>query len=120
MHVWIKIADGNRESAILNAEGSKQSAILNAEGNRQAAILNAEGFAMALERIYGVANHVDEKTMSLQYLDMMKALASGSSTKWIIPMELTAFVQNFARNMLVSASTQNGPATGPPTPPSDR
>jgi regulator of protease activity HflC (stomatin/prohibitin superfamily) len=99
----VKIADGNREAAILNAEGEKQAAILNAEGNRQAAILNAEGFAIALERIFQTANHVDEKTMGLQYLDMMKELAAGPSTKWVIPMELTSFVQGFARNLAVAS-----------------
>jgi regulator of protease activity HflC (stomatin/prohibitin superfamily) len=109
----VTIANGNRDAAILNAEGEKQSVILNAEGNRQAAILNAEGFAMALERIFQSASRVDEKTMALQYLDMMKALASGPSTKWVIPMELTSFVQGFARNM-ASAAGGNGatPAGG--------
>ena len=100
----IKIADGNRQSAVLNAEGQKQSAILNAEGNRQAAILNAEGFSLALDQIYRVASTIDEKTLSLQYLDMMKALAGGPSTKWVIPMELTNFVQGFARNMTAAAA----------------
>ena len=109
----IKIADGNRESAILNAEGQKQSAILNAEGNRQAAILNAEGFAMALERIYQTAANVDEKTMALQYLDMMKALAAGPSTKWVVPMELTSFVQGFARNLAVAAAPPRNGDTPP-------
>jgi regulator of protease activity HflC (stomatin/prohibitin superfamily) len=103
----ITIANGSRDAAILNAEGQRQSAILNAEGARQAAILNAEGFAMALERIFQAARGVDEKTMALQYLDMMKALASGPSTKWVIPMELTSFVQGFARN-LATAATPNG------------
>ena len=100
----IKIADGNREAAILNAEGEKQAAILNAEGNRQAAILNAEGFSMALDRIFQVARGVDDKTMSLQYLDMMKSLADGAATKWVIPMELTSFVQGFSRNLTAAAA----------------
>jgi regulator of protease activity HflC (stomatin/prohibitin superfamily) len=106
----VKIADGNREAAILNAEGQKQSAILQAEGARQAAILEAEGFSIALERIYAVANRVDENTMSLQYLEMMKALANGSATKWVIPMELTSFVQGFARNLAAAAAP--GPSNG--------
>jgi regulator of protease activity HflC (stomatin/prohibitin superfamily) len=112
----VTIANGNRDAAILNAEGEKQSAILNAEGNRQAAILNAEGFATALDRIYQSANRVDEKTMALQYLDMMRSLATSDSTKWVVPMELTSFVTNFARNMSVAASPQppgnNGAAGG--------
>jgi regulator of protease activity HflC (stomatin/prohibitin superfamily) len=92
-------AEGSRQAAILNAQGARQAAILNAEGARQAAILNAEGFSMALERIFEVARGVDEKTMALQYLDMMKALAAGASTKWVIPMELTHFATVFARNI---------------------
>jgi regulator of protease activity HflC (stomatin/prohibitin superfamily) len=106
----ITIANGNRDSAILNAEGAKQSAILNAEGNRQAAILNAEGYAIALERIFQAARQIDEKTLSLQYLEMMKELAAGPSTKWILPMELTTFVQGFARN--VAAATTAGSGDG--------
>jgi regulator of protease activity HflC (stomatin/prohibitin superfamily) len=108
----VTIANGNRDAAILNAEGERQSAILNAEGNRQAAILNAEGFAMALERIFQSASRVDEKTMALQYLDMMKALAEGPSTKWVIPMELTSFVQGFARNMANAAGAIGPPPSG--------
>ena len=107
----VKIADGNREAAILNAEGQKQSAILNAEGGRQAAILNAEGFSLALDRIFQVARGLDERTMALQYLDMMKTLASGPSTKWVIPMELTSFVQGFAHNMSTAAG---GDGSGTP------
>ncbi len=100
----VTIADGNREAAILNAEGEKQAAILNAQGNREAAILNAEGFSTALDRIFQVARGVDEKTMALQYLDMMKSLADGNATKWVIPMELTSFVQGFSRNLAAAAS----------------
>jgi regulator of protease activity HflC (stomatin/prohibitin superfamily) len=104
----VTIANGNRDAAILNAEGERQSAILNAEGNRQAAILNAEGFSIALDRIYQSASRVDDKTMALQYLDMMRTLAGSESTKWVVPMELTSFVQGFARNMSSAAGISNG------------
>lgn len=104
----VTIANGNRDAAILNAEGQRQSAILNAEGNRQAAILNAEGFSMALDRIYQSASQVDQNTMALQYLEMMKSLAGSDSTKWVVPMELTSFVQGFARNMSSAAGINNG------------
>jgi regulator of protease activity HflC (stomatin/prohibitin superfamily) len=104
----VTIANGNRDAAILNAEGQRQSAILNAEGNRQAAILNAEGFSMALDRIFQSASLVDQNTMALQYLEMMKSLASSDSTKWVVPMELTSFVQGFARNMSSAAGINNG------------
>lgn len=103
----VTIANGNRDAAILNAEGERQSAILHAQGNREAAILNAEGFSIALDRIFQSASRVDEKTMALQYLDMMRTLGASDSTKWVIPMELTTFVTNFARNMSVASSPSN-------------
>jgi regulator of protease activity HflC (stomatin/prohibitin superfamily) len=84
----INVAEGNKQSAILEAEGSRESQILRAEGGRQAAILNAEGFSIGLQRIYETASAVDHNTMALQYLEMMKQLGAGDSTKWIIPMDL--------------------------------
>ena len=107
----VTIASGNRDAAILSAEGEKQAAILAAEGNRQAEILNAEGFALALQRIFETASTIDNKTMALQYLDMMKSMASSDSTKWVLPMELTSFVQGFARN-IASASTPSADQGG--------
>ena len=58
---------------------------------------------MALDRIYQSASKVDQNTMALQYLEMMKSLAGSDSTKWVVPMELTTFVQGFARNMSSAA-----------------
>jgi regulator of protease activity HflC (stomatin/prohibitin superfamily) len=119
----VTIANGNRDAAILNAEGEKQSVILNAEGNRQSQILAAEGYASALQAIYDAANGLDQNTMALQYLDMMKSLATSDSTKWVIPMEITSFVQTFARNMASAASggnnggSTNGGTSSPPAPP---
>ncbi len=82
-------ADGKREAAIKVAEGEKQAAILKAEGDRQAAILRAEGFALALDKIFSVARTVDSKTMTLQYLETLKALGESPATKFIFPMEFT-------------------------------
>ena len=86
-------SDGKREAAIKVAEGEKQSAILRAEGDRQAAILRAEGFSLALGTIYNVAQTVDAKTMTLQYLEALKALGAGDSTKIVVPMEFTALLR---------------------------
>jgi len=86
-------ADGKREATIKVAEGEKQSAILKAEGDRQAAILRAEGFALALDRIFEVAHTVDVNTMTLQYLEALKALGAGASTKFVFPMEFTSLLR---------------------------
>ena len=97
-------AEGDRQGAILRAEGAKQSEILKAEGDQQAAVLRAEGFAMALQRIYDVAHTVDRNTMRLQYLDALKALGRGPSTKFVFPMEFTDLV-----GTLAGTGQPNGP-----------
>ncbi len=88
-------ADGKREATITVAEGDKQSAILRAEGDRQAAILRAEGFSLALDKIFSVAKTVDAKTMSLQYLETLKAMGASPATKFVLPMEFTNLLRPF-------------------------
>jgi len=89
----VTIAKGDKEAAILKAEGMRQATILQAEGDRQASVLRAEGFAMALNEIYKVAQGVDSKTLTLQYLEALKALGEGEATKFIIPTELLNLAQ---------------------------
>jgi regulator of protease activity HflC (stomatin/prohibitin superfamily) len=86
-------ADGKRDAAVRVADGQKQATILEAEGARQAAILRAEGYAQALEQISAVAGHVDSNTMSLQYLDALKALGAAPSTKLVVPAEFTSLLR---------------------------
>lgn len=88
-------ADGKRQATITVAEGDKQSAILRAEGDRQAAILRAEGFSLALNTIFGVAQTIDAKTMSLQYLEALKAIGASPATKFVLPMEFTHLLRPF-------------------------
>jgi regulator of protease activity HflC (stomatin/prohibitin superfamily) len=82
-------SEGERQSRINVAEGEKQSAILRAEGERQSAILQAEGFSEALRRIFSAARDIDDRTMTLQYLEALKQLGSTAATKYVIPLELT-------------------------------
>jgi len=82
-------AEGKKQATVTVAEGDKQSAILRAEGGRQAQILAAEGYAEALTTVFNSAKGIDSKTMSLQYLDALKALGAGPATKFIFPMEFT-------------------------------
>jgi regulator of protease activity HflC (stomatin/prohibitin superfamily) len=89
-------SEGTRQATINVAEGDKQSAILRAEGERQAQVLRAEGFSNALKTIFAAAKGVDDKTMTLQYLEALKALAAGASTKWIVPMELAELTRPLA------------------------
>ncbi|MBI3359522.1 MAG: SPFH/Band 7/PHB domain protein, partial [Chloroflexi bacterium] len=93
----INRAEGTKQAAILQAEGERQSNILRAEGEKQAQLLRAEGFSAALDQIFKVAQTVDQKTMSLQYLETLKAIGASPSTKYIFPMEFTSLLTGFVR-----------------------
>lgn len=93
----INVADGEKQAAILEAEGERQSEILRAEGAQQSQILRAEGFSEALNRIFAVAQTVDQKTMTLQYFETLKAMGANPATKYIFPMEFSSFIENFVK-----------------------
>lgn len=104
----IKVAEGEKQAAILRAEGDRQARILQAEGERQAQILRAEGFALALEKIFETARGVDPNTMTLQYLDALKALGASPSTKFIFPLEFTSLMAPFVGNARNAKTTDSG------------
>ncbi len=91
----INVAEGEKQAAILSAEGQRQANILQAEGERQAQILRAEGFALALDKIFAVAQTIDPKTMTLQYFETLKNLGASPATKYIFPMEFTGLLESF-------------------------
>ncbi len=105
-------SEGTRQATINVAEGDKQSNILRAEGDRQSQILKAEGYANALQTIFGAASGIDEKTMALQYLDALKVLAAGESTKWIVPMELSELTRPITAVMRQTRGAGEGTAGG--------
>jgi regulator of protease activity HflC (stomatin/prohibitin superfamily) len=92
----VNVADGEKQAAVLRAEGQRQSNILVAQGEREAQLLRAEGYASALERIFSVAQTVDNNTMTLQYFETLKRMAEGASTKWIFPLEFTRLLETFS------------------------
>lgn len=91
----INVAEGEKQAAILRADGERQSAVLRAQGERESQLLRAEGFADALKRIFETASTVDQKTMTLQYFETLKAMGMSPSTKYIFPMEFTSMLSNF-------------------------
>jgi regulator of protease activity HflC (stomatin/prohibitin superfamily) len=102
-------SEGTRQATINVAEGDKQSNILRAEGERQSQILRAEGFSNALKTIFEAARGVDEKTMALQYLEALKVLGQGQSTKWVIPMELSELTRPITGAMRTAREVADGP-----------
>ena len=87
------MAEGDRDARVLQAEGQRQAEILEAEGHRQALILQAEGVAEGLSRIHAVARQLDSNTMSLEYLNAIKALGGSDATKFVIPMEFMSLLE---------------------------
>lgn len=87
-------ADGTKQAAITVAEGQKQSEILKAEGERQAQILKAEGYSQALNQIFSAAKSIDSNTMMIEYFEALKEIGKSSSTKFVVPLELTGLIQN--------------------------
>jgi regulator of protease activity HflC (stomatin/prohibitin superfamily) len=93
----INVAEGDRQSNILRAEGEKQAVILRAEGQKQSQLLVAEGFASALQAIYTVAQTIDQKTITLQYFETLKAMGASPATKFIFPLEFTSMLGNLIK-----------------------
>jgi regulator of protease activity HflC (stomatin/prohibitin superfamily) len=91
----VNVADGEKQAAILEAEGEKQANILVAEGAKLAQELRAEGFSAALDKIFEVAQTVDQKTMTLQYFETLKEMGASPSTKYIFPLEFSKFIERF-------------------------
>ena len=85
----VTIADGEKQAAVLEAEGARQAEILKAEGDQQAAVLRASGYAEALQKIQDTAGGVGVNTMTLQYIEALKEIGEGESTKYVLPLELT-------------------------------
>ena len=92
----ISVAEGEKRAAILRAEGAKQSALLEAQGEKQAQLLKAQGYARALSAIHQQASKVEANTMALQYLETLREIGASDSTKFVLPMELTAIAQQLS------------------------
>lgn len=112
----ITIAEGERQAAVLQAQGAKESAILKAEGERESQELRALGYAMALKAINEQAGAAGGNTMMLQYLEALREIGQSSSTKFILPLEVTRFMTDFGQVIGESmvSSQKNGSAQPKP------
>ena len=91
------MAQGKKESAILDAEAEKQAAILRAEAKKEATMREAEGQAEAILRIQQAnADGLrflkeaapDSAVLQLKSLEAFTKAADGKATKIIIPSEI--------------------------------
>ena len=91
-------AEGEKKSSILIAEGEKESAILKAEAHKEAQIKMAEGEAEALLKMKQAESDgirllkeakADSSVLTLKSYEALEKLADGSSTKIIIPSDMS-------------------------------
>ena len=91
-------AEGEKKSSILIAEGEKESAILKAEAHKEAQIKMAEGEAEALLKMKQAEAagirllkeaKADSSVLTLKSYEALEKLADGSSTKIIIPSDMS-------------------------------
>lgn len=97
-------ASGKKQSVILEAEGRKEALVREAEGERLARLRRAEGYAMALEKINEVAAKVGSNTLYLQYLDTLRKVGESTSTKIVIPLELSTDILKVAKKFIEGIS----------------
>lgn len=88
-------AERSRRAMVVEADGLKEKEIRIAEGDKQAAVLRAEGHALGLQKMFEVARTVDSKTMSLQYLETLKFVGESAASKFFVPLEFTNLVRSF-------------------------
>jgi len=93
-------ATGRKQAVILEAEGRKEALIREAEGEKIARLRRAEGYALALEQINNIAVKIGSNTLYLQYLDTLRKVGESSSTKIVLPLELTTDLLKVARRFL--------------------
>ena len=90
-------AEGEKRSQILTAEGEKEALILRSVGEKEATIAKAEGEALAALKIYEAQAQgikllsgakPDKAYLTLKGYEALEKLASGQSTKLIVPSNL--------------------------------
>ena len=91
------MAEGKKESAILEAEAEKQAAILKAEAEREKMIKEAEGEAEAILKVQRANAEgirmlkeagADESVLTLKSLEALANMANGNATKIIVPSNI--------------------------------
>ena len=132
----VTTASGDREAAIARAEGQKQAAVLEADGRKTANVLDAQGQAEAtkaraeaerfrqlteaqgeaeaIKTVFG-ALHEGRPTadiLAVKYLEALSAMANGSATKIVVPVESAGLVGALAGVAeVLRASTDGAVAT---------
>lgn len=93
-------AEGAKQSQILNAEGERDANVARSEGERQAKILKAEGEASAIKLVADAAKaNLSGSALTLWQLKTLEEVGKAPSTKFVVPMEFTAFMDKISSRL---------------------
>ena len=82
----IRVAEGEKEAAILRAEAKKEQAIRESEGKAEAILKIQEATAKGLQMLKDIG--ADESLIAIKSLETMATVADGRATKIIIPSNM--------------------------------
>lgn len=87
-------AEGQRQAKILAAEGEAEAVRRVAEAQRYKLEVEATGQGTAITTVFNAIRDAqpDEKLIAIQYLETLKVVANGQSTKLILPYEASALL----------------------------
>ena len=110
-------ADGMRSARILAAEGDAGAVRLVADAERYRLEEVAAGEANAITIVYGaiIAANPDQRLITLQYIESLKAIANGTANKVFIPYEASALM-GAVGSIVDLMGDKSGPAPSRPAP----
>ncbi len=87
-------AEGQRQAKILAAEGEAEAVRRVAEAQRYKLEVEATGQGTAITTVFNAIRDAqpNEKLIAIQYLETLKVVANGQSTKLILPYEASALL----------------------------
>jgi hypothetical protein len=74
-------------------------------------VLGFDGLARGLQSLSQSARTLDDKVLTLQYLDALQALGASPSTKIVVPAELTGLLQSFSARAAGATGLGVAPST---------
>lgn len=92
-----------------------------ANWEKETTITNTDAEVEALRKLFAIGSQLDQKTLNLKYMETLKRLGEGASTKFVFPMEFISLLENWLKSQSkdVDSNSGNGNMPARQLPPSD-